>query len=97
MDRIQGECDLNIVCCQQCGCALGRYKQIDDKIWIVIGSVVLSSAHGRCIICGVDWHWVGSDKKLEEILDNGRMDHDGGILQNKRLPHKSHEAAYPKG
>lgn len=55
--------------CTGCGEAMGAYiRQPDGRVWLLVGNQVLSSSHGRCMSCGTEFHWVASEKRLEDLL-----------------------------
>ena len=58
----------DMVYCQGCGVAIGSYIQVDSQVWIEINGIQLYVAHGKCALCDTSWHFVGSDKKLERLL-----------------------------
>jgi len=58
--------------CGECKTALAYYvRGQDGRVWVLVGNLVLSSAHGRCV-CGAEWHWVASEKRLEDLLERLR-------------------------
>lgn len=58
----------DMVYCQGCGVAIGSYIQVDSQVWIEVNGLQLYVAHGKCALCDTSWHFVGSDKKLERLL-----------------------------
>ena len=58
----------DMVYCQGCDVAIGSYIQVDSQVWIEISGLHLYVAHGKCALCDMGWHFVGSDKKLERLL-----------------------------
>ena len=58
--------------CSHCGATVGRYVAVNTggrkQIWIEIGGVRLSNAHGQCAVCGHEWHFAPSRKPADELL-----------------------------
>lgn len=63
--------DDTAVRCQHCGASIGYYTNNagDGRVWLCIGAVRLQSASGRCVICGAEWHWMASTRKLHELVE----------------------------
>ena len=58
----------NAVRCQSCDGIIGSYILGENKrTYILIGGVMLYSAHGICQGCGAEWHWCWTDKTLEKL------------------------------
>ncbi len=57
-----------LVECLNCGAPLGRYCQVGERVWIQIDQVRLYAAHGICAQCGEEWHWVSTEKRLEQMI-----------------------------
>lgn len=60
--------DSGLVSCQRCKAPIGRYAREGRQVWLAVGELTLSAAHGRCSACGEPFHWSASDKMLEELL-----------------------------
>lgn len=71
--KVESEVTDHDVDCVECGFNLGEYVQVGDDVWLSVGNLMLKVAHGKCVICGTEWHFVSSDKKLERLIERMRI------------------------
>jgi len=59
-----------LVYCQNCGALIGAYVQgFNGRIALELSSIRLYDGDGFCRLCGAEWHWHSSEKKLEDIIN----------------------------
>ena len=54
--------------CGKCGRVLGYYKQIDNRVWLAIGNLVLRTLSGMCV-CGKEFYYTASNEQLERLVN----------------------------
>jgi hypothetical protein len=58
--------DEQVTC--KCGLPIGIYVLREGKIWLRVGTLEVYAAHGVCAVCGEQFHWASSDKRLDDLI-----------------------------
>lgn len=56
--------------CPECKQELGKLREIDGKVFLLIGNWVVSSAKCHCHICGSTVHFQAPKKTIKELEHN---------------------------
>ena len=59
------------VICPDCNSQLGIVLEAGKRVWLVIGGLRLSAAHGQCA-CGAPLHWTSGEVKLLRLLEKSK-------------------------
>lgn len=59
---------IRTIVCGRCGYQLGVEEEVAGVQRLLIGGILVQSAHGACGNCGKEFHWSLSEKKLEELI-----------------------------
>lgn len=54
--------------CRGCGSPVGTYTEVNGRLWLCIGAVTLTYAHGRCSKCLRLWHFDEGDNRLARLV-----------------------------
>lgn len=68
----RGNMTPDTVICGKCGRKIGKYVEIENKVYLQIGVVRLRDGWGWCK-CGTEWIWHSSDKQLEHLIERVKL------------------------
>ena len=52
----------------KCGEVIGVEIRISNKLFLIVGTTVITEIHGVCDKCGQEFHWAVKEKILRQLM-----------------------------